>query len=149
MAVIPIAHLFAPPVIEFSESISCLRSAPCQQRFERRTHVIRRILMENNAPARFVQLERINAESNSEHRGKQLVRMVKCPRPGSVHQMTGEVFNCARGKGVLAGFDVDTVHDDEIVVPRRNECVHSKRPSWKGFRNSRIRQPPSLRLDTE
>src|SRR6185312_6427738 len=78
MAVIPIAHLFAPPVIEFSESISCLRSAPCQQRFERRTHVIRRILMENNAPARFVQLERINAESNSEHRGKQLVRMVKC-----------------------------------------------------------------------
>jgi hypothetical protein len=75
--------------------------------------------------------------------------MVERARTGAVHQVAGKVFNCARGEGVLPGFDVDTVHDDKVIVPRRNGRVHPKRPSQKGFRNSRIRRPPSPRLDSE
>ena len=148
MAVIPIAHLFARPIIQCSEPIACLGSASCQQRFERRTHVIRGVGMENDAPAGLFQLQWINAESNPEHRRGQLVGMVKRARPGVVNQMTREVFNCARGECVLTGFDVDTVDDDKVIVPRRVGRVHPKRPISKGFRNSRI-QPPSLRSDTE
>ena len=46
--------------------------------------------------------------------------MVERPRAGTVDQMTGKVFNCARGERVLPGVDVDTVDDDEIIVAGQN-----------------------------
>jgi hypothetical protein len=52
--------------------------------------------MENDAPAGLFQFDWINAETDSEHRRKQLIGMVKRARTGAVHQMTDEVFNFAR-----------------------------------------------------